>query len=75
MLKTSLIFKKLHGQTTGEFLELRMRNFQGIVFYEHKIIGRFSNLHWCTFKTKTISNFAEKFVEKSSRLLLENHPA
>ena len=32
MLKISLIFKKLHGQTTGEFLGLRMQNFQGIIF-------------------------------------------
>ena len=27
-----------------------MQNFQGIVLYEHKYIGRFSNLHQCTFK-------------------------
>ena len=26
-----------------------MRNVQGIVLYEHKHIGRFSNLHQCTF--------------------------
>ena len=32
MLKISLIFKKLHGQTTGEFLGLRMQNFLGIIF-------------------------------------------
>ena len=47
MLKISLIFKiyKLHEQITRESIELRMRNFQGIVFYEHKHIGRFSNMH------------------------------
>ena len=35
MLKISLFFKeiyKLHGEMTQEFLGLRMRNFQGIVF-------------------------------------------
>ena len=31
MLKISLLFNKLHGQITREFLGLRMRNFQGIV--------------------------------------------
>ena len=36
---------KLHGQITREFVELRMRNFQGIVFIWNKHIGRFSNLH------------------------------
>ena len=47
MLIVSLLFKeiyKLHGQVTGEFVGLRNRNFQGIV-YEIKHIGRFSNLH------------------------------
>ena len=35
MLEISLLFKeiyKLYGQITGEFLGLRMQNFQGIVF-------------------------------------------
>ena len=42
MLKISLIFKKLHGQTTGEFLGSRMQNFQGIVFLMNtKIQGDF----------------------------------
>ena len=30
---------------TRQFLGLRMQNFQGIPFYKHKHIGRFSNLH------------------------------
>ena len=48
MLKIRLLFKKFtnfNGQITREFLGLRMQNFQGIVLYEHKYIGRFSNLH------------------------------
>ena len=36
---------KLHTGITREFLGLGMRNFQDIVFYEDKHIGRFSNLH------------------------------
>ena len=37
---------KRYGQITREFLGLRMRNFESIVFiYEHKHIGGFSNLH------------------------------
>ena len=31
-------------------LRLRMRNFRVLFLYEHKHVGRFSNLHWCTFK-------------------------
>ena len=31
-----------------------MRNFQGIVLYEHKHIERFSNLHQCTFKVDVV---------------------
>ena len=51
MLKTSLLFKKfakLHGKITGEFLRLRMQNFQDIVLYEYKHKGQFSNLQYCT---------------------------
>ena len=36
---------KLHGQITPEFLELTMKNFQGIVLYEPEHIVKFSNLH------------------------------
>ena len=46
MLKISLIIrnKTLWGkQITREFLGLRMQNFQVIVLYERKHIGRFSN--------------------------------
>ena len=42
-LKSSLLFK------IPEFLGLRIRNFQGVIFYEHKYIRIFSNLYWCTF--------------------------
>ena len=47
MLKISLLFKKFTGfMGAREFIGLRMRNFESIVFiYEHKHIGGFSNLH------------------------------
>ena len=41
---------KIYGWITRGFLGLRMENFQGVIFYELEHIGRFSNLHWCTFK-------------------------
>ena len=31
-----------------------MQNFQGTVLYEYKHLGRFSNLHWCTFNIENI---------------------
>ena len=51
-----------------EFLELRIRNFQDfrvLLLYEHKPIGRFSNLHECTFKK---SHLSEKYVEVEEEL-------
>ena len=47
MLKLAYFLRNLqtYGQITREFLGLRMRNFQGILLYEHKHIGRFSNMH------------------------------
>ena len=38
------IFCKLYGYITREFLGLKMRNFQGIVLYEHEHLGRLSVL-------------------------------
>ena len=34
-----------------------MRNFQGIFLYKNKYIGRFSNLHYCTFKLSNENYF------------------
>ena len=34
-------FHTLYGYITREFLGLRIRNFQDIIFYEHEHIGRF----------------------------------
>ena len=36
---------KLQGQITREFLGLRMRKFQGVVFNDPKHIRTFSSLH------------------------------
>ena len=41
---TLLEIYKPDVQITREFLGLRMRNFQGIVLYENKVVGGFSNL-------------------------------
>ena len=45
-------FQKLYGDITRESVVLRMRNFRDSILYEHKHMGRFSNLHQCTFKLK-----------------------
>ena len=39
-----------------------LRNFRVLFLYEFKYMGRFSNLHWCTFK-ETICNY---YVQWSS---------
>ena len=46
-----------------------MRNFQGLIFYEHEHISRLSNLHYCAFK---LLGFFE--VERGDRalFLMEN---
>ena len=51
-----------------EFLELRIQNFQVfrvLLLYEHKPIGRFSNLYECTFKK---SHLSEQNVEVEEEL-------
>ena len=41
-----------------------MRNFHGIVLYEHKYIGRFSNLYQCIFKDLKRSEVISETVHK-----------
>ena len=56
--KISHILRLVNFKTNFTFWDTRTRtfrikkaNFSGCFFiYEHKHIGRFSNLHWCTFK-------------------------
>ena len=52
---------KLHGRITRVFLGLRMRNFQILSLCELEHIGRFSNLHWCTFNLLHAFSFAHMF--------------
>ena len=53
MSKISLLFKKFTN-FTDKYLEnswdSECQIFRVLVLYEHKHIGRFSNLHWYTFK-------------------------
>ena len=53
-LKSSLLFKK-NANFTGDYLEnykdLECEVFRVMLSYKHEHIGRFSNLHWYTFKT------------------------
>ena len=56
-------FRKLYGLITQEFLGLRIRNFQGVIFIFIEHIGRFSNLHQCAIVPLSF-NFKLKMVLK-----------
>ena len=51
-----------------------MRNFRVLLLFEHEHMGRFSNLHRCTFKGTYIIEFAEKEAakEKNQEIIEEN---
>ena len=61
MLKISLLFKKFTN-FTGKYVETSYNQeceiFRVLFLYEHIHIGRFSNLHQCTFKN--FANFTGK---------------
>ena len=67
ILKISLLFKKFinfTGKITREFLGLRNEIFRVLFLYEHKDIGIFSNLLYCTFKNTVKNQNNEKYCYK-----------
>ena len=57
-LKISLIFKKntnFMGKKVQSSQDLECEIFRVLFSHERNHIGRFSNLHWCTFKFKLSS--------------------
>ena len=79
MLKISLLFQKFTKLQGADNSRIRIiqnaKNFKVLFVYEHKHRGRFSNLHWCTFKLSVIDiqvllSFFLFWFEKILRLQL-----
>ena len=69
MLKTSLLFikiYKLHEQITWEFLGLRMRNFQGIIFIWTQTYREIFKSALVNLKYNKLKIFEYWFAEKEA---------
>ena len=75
MLKISLLFNK-YTNFTGEYLENSQYTecifFRVLLLYEIEYIGRFSNLHLCTFKLSSSSE-RDNVIQKGEVMFKKNH--